>query len=123
MMSKINKDVETIYRQCERSQWEAASKMKKTCEVIPPNLTQIAPAEYISMDYAVYNNQDIMVIKDRSTGYIAAVLCRDQSKAESVKALMTWFYSYRFCHILRSDDGGFTEEMTRLGVKHVKSSS
>ena len=52
------------------------------------------------------NNQDIMVIKDRSTGYIAAVLCKDQSTPESVKALMTWFHNYGLCHILRSDDGG-----------------
>ena len=72
---------------------EAASKVKKTCKVIPRDLTQIAPAESISIDYAVYNNQDIMVIKDRPSGYIATVLCEDQSTAESVKALMTWFHS------------------------------
>ena len=41
---------------------------------------------------------------------------------------MTLFQSYGFCHILRSDDGGsfrtsFTEEMNRLGVKHVKASA
>ena len=71
-----------------------------------------------------------MVIQDRSNGYISAVLCKDQSTAEFVKALITWFHRYGFCHcqILRSDDGGsfrtsFTEEMTRLGVKHVKSSA
>ena len=48
--AKINEDVERIHRQC-----EAASKVKKTCEVIPPDLTQIAPAESISIDYAVYS--------------------------------------------------------------------
>ena len=88
----------------------------------------MAPAESISLDFAVYNKQDITVIKDRSTGYISAVLCKDQSTAESVKALMTWFHSYGFCHILRSDNGGsfrtsFTEEMNKLGVKHVKASA
>ena len=104
------------------------SKVKKKCEVIPPDLTQVAPAESISIDFAVYKNQDIMVIKIRSTGYISAVLCKDQKAAESVKALMTCFHSYGFCHILRSDYGGsfrgsFTEEMSRLGVKHVKASA
>ena len=77
----------------------------------------MAPADSIRIDFAVYNNQDIMVvIKDRSTSYISAVLCKDQSTAESVKALMTWFHSYGFYHIIRNDDGGsfrtsFTEEM------------
>ena len=69
---KINKDVERIYHECEGCQREAASKVKKKCEVIPPDLTQVAPAESISIDFAVYNNQDIMVIKDWSTGYISA---------------------------------------------------
>ena len=41
---------------------------------------------------------------------------------------MTWFHNYGFCHILRSNDGGsfrtsFTEEMHRLGVKHLKASA
>ena len=41
---------------------------------------------------------------------------------------MIWFHNYGFCHILRSNDGGsfrtsFTEEMHRLGVKHVKASA
>ena len=71
--SKINDDIERIYHECEGCQREAASKVKKKrCEVIPPDLTQVAPAESISIDYAVYNNQDIMVIKDWSTGYISA---------------------------------------------------
>ena len=68
--SKINEDVERIYRDCEGCQREAASKVKKKCVDIPPYLTQVAPAESINIDYAVYNNQDIMVIKDRSIGDI-----------------------------------------------------
>ena len=43
------------------------------------------------IEFAIYNKQDIQVIKDRSTGFIAAVLCKDQSTAVSVKALMTWW--------------------------------
>ena len=72
--NKINQDVEKTYRECEGCQREAISKVKKTCEVIPPNLTQVAPAESISIDYRSYNNQDILVIKERSSGFIAAKL-------------------------------------------------
>ena len=63
--SRINEDVERTHHKYEGCQREAVSKIKKKCEVTPPNLTQIAPADPISIDYANYNNQDIMVIKDR----------------------------------------------------------
>ena len=40
---------------------------------------------------------------------------------------MTWFHSYRFCHVLRRDGGGsfranFTKQMEDLGIEHRKSS-
>ena len=68
---------EVIPLQCEGSQREAISKFKKTYDVIPPNLRQLATAESISIDYASYNNQNILiiVIKDRSSGFIGAVKC------------------------------------------------
>ena len=55
--SKMNEDVERIYHECEGCQREAASKVKKKCEVILPNFPQVAPAESISIDYAVNNRQ------------------------------------------------------------------
>ena len=77
--AKISKDVEQTFLECTGCQREAKSK---TCEVIPPDLTQLAPTESISIDYASYNNQDILVIKDRSSGFIGAVLTKDKSSAE-----------------------------------------
>ena len=65
--SRINEDVEKIHHECERCQRKAMSRIKKKCEVIPPDLTQVAPAESISIDFASYNSQDILVIKDRSS--------------------------------------------------------
>ena len=74
---KINENVERVLHECEGCQREAGSKIKKRCEVIPPDLTKVAPTDSISIQFAVHNNQDIMVIKDRSTGYISAILCKD----------------------------------------------
>ena len=59
---------------------------------------------------------------------MGAVLTKDQLSAESVKAMMSWFHTYGFFHVLKSTDGGsfrttFTEEMDRLGVEHDKSSA
>ena len=34
-----NEDVEKTYRECDGCQREASNKVKKTCEVIPPDLT------------------------------------------------------------------------------------
>ena len=61
--AKINEDVEPTFLECRGCQREAKSKVKKTCKVIPPDLTQIAPAESISIDNISYNKQDILVIK------------------------------------------------------------
>ena len=41
--AKIGEDVERTFLACTGCQREAKSKVKKTCEVIPPDLTQIAP--------------------------------------------------------------------------------
>ena len=62
--------------ECEGCQREAISKFKKTYEVIPTDMTQLAPAESISIDYASYNNQNILIIKDKSSGFIGAVLTK-----------------------------------------------
>ena len=91
--AKISEDVEKTFLECAGCQREAISKFKKTYEVIPPDLTQLAPAESISIDYASYNNQNILIIKDRSSGFIGAVLTKDQSSAESVRAMMSWFHT------------------------------
>ena len=41
--------------------------------------------------------------------------------------MMTWFHTYGFCHVLRSDGGGsfrasFTKRMEDLGIEHRQSS-
>ena len=88
----------------------------------------MAPPKEIRIDFMSYGTQSVLVIKDRQTGYIAAKLCKDKSTKFAVEALRIWFYTYGFCSILRSDGGPcfkdtFINEMDKLGVKHVLSSS
>ena len=45
------------WRPIEGCQREAASKGKKKCEVIPPDLTLVASAKSISIDFAVYSTK------------------------------------------------------------------
>ena len=75
-----------------------------------------------------FGSQSILVIKDRMSGFIAAKLTKDKSTKEAIEALKTWFNSYGFASVVRSDGGpsfreSFSEELDRMGVKHVLSSS
>ena len=88
----------------------------------------MAPAEEISCDFMSYGSQSILVIKDRQSGFIAAKLCKDKTTKTAIEALKTWFYSFGFASVVRSDGGptfkeAFSQELDKLGVKHVLSSS
>ena len=88
----------------------------------------MAPGEEISCDFMSFGAQSILVIKDRMSGFIAAKLTKDKSTKEAIDALKTWFYSYGFASVVRSDGGpsfreSFSEELDKMGVKHILSSS
>ena len=88
----------------------------------------MAPGEEISCEYMSFGAQSILVMKDRMSGFIAAKLTKDKSPREAIDALKTWFYSYGFSSVVRSDGGpsfreSFSEELDKMGVKHILSSS
>ena len=116
------------FSECEDCKRESASKPSKSYNVTPPNLILMAPGEEISCDYMSYGSQSILVIKDRMSGFIAAKLTKDKSTREAIEALKTWFYNYGFSSVVRTDRGpsfreSFSEELDKMGVKHVLSSS
>ena len=94
---RLNNDLEKIHTACRECKKESSSKPHKA------DLLLIVPAEEISVDFMQYGSQDIMVIKDRSSGYIAAKLTKDKTTNLAVIALRKWFYSLWLlpCHPLR----------------------
>ena len=62
---KFGKDIEQKYNECKECKENAISKTHKT-EMIPPDLTLLAPGEEIQIDYASFGNRKMIVIKDRA---------------------------------------------------------
>ena len=56
-------DIETEFKQCLECRVEGISKPNKPCQVIPEDLTILAPAEQISLDFAESGNKNLLIIK------------------------------------------------------------
>ena len=115
------------YKACEACKENSISHHDKPHQVIPENLQMLAAGEQISVDFAVFNNKDFMVVKDRVSGLIWARPTRDQTSQEAFKVIMEWSYRYGLPHECRSDGGGsfrnkFTELMKSVGINHIKTS-
>ena len=88
----------------------------------------LAPGEELSVDFMQYGSQDILVIKDKHSGYISAKLTKDKSTQRAISAIKAWFYDYGFCNQVWTDGGptftsSFSEELGKMGIKHVLTSS
>ena len=83
----MSKDIEEIYKTCQECKEESNSKVHKRAEVIPADLTMMAPAEELSMDYATYENKKYMIIKDKASGFIEVKQTKDQTTAEAQRCV------------------------------------
>ena len=101
----IQEDIRKTFSECEDCRRESSSKSSRTYNTTPPNLVLMAPGEEISCNFMSFGAQSILVIKDRMSGFIAAKLTKDKSTKEAIEALKTWFYSYGFSSVVRSDGG------------------
>ena len=59
-------DIEQEFKKCLECRVEGISKPNKPCQVLPEDLTILAPAEQISMDFAESGSQDLIIIKDKA---------------------------------------------------------
>ena len=106
---------------------ESVSKLHNP-EVIPDNLTMLAPVEEISMDFAIYGSRKFLVIKDKATWLIDVTETCYQTTPEAMKATRALVYNYGLPHCVHSDNGpafrqGFTDILSGLDVKRTLSSA
>ena len=62
--------LEKKYLGCEACKSDSISHHDKTHQVIPEGLHILAPGEQISVDFAVFNNQNILMVKATVSGLI-----------------------------------------------------
>ena len=124
---KMTMSIEELYKTCEVCQEESNSKVHKKAVVIPEDLTMLAPAERICMDYATYEGRKYMIIKDVSSGFIDVKSTKDQTTQEATRCVHEWSYTFGIPHALRTDGGPafknrFQEYVDSLGIEHTASS-
>ena len=120
------KDIEDRYRSCKECAENQISKVHKT-EVVPPDLSLLAPGEEIHIDFCTYGSKNYLVLKDRASGYLYAYQTKNQGTEEATKAITDWCYTYGLPHCVRSDGGpafrqGFSSFLQGMGIDHKKSS-
>ena len=57
--------LERKYVNCQECKVNSISNHDKAVQVIPEELTMLAPGEQISVDFATYQKQDMLLVKDR----------------------------------------------------------
>ena len=123
---KFGKDIEMRYKNCKECKENAISKPHKS-EMIPPDLTLLAPGEEIQVDYASFGNKKMIVMKDRASGFLNVVETKNQTTEEAMKAIHEWSFTYGLPHVVRSDGGpafrkGFSSYLEGMGILHKLSS-
>merc|ERR1711867_71949 len=89
----INRDIEEKYKQCKECAKNSIRKMEHKAEV-PPQLTYMAPNEELSVDFADIGGHDVLVIKDRLSGWISAFRTRNKKTESACEALEDHFYEF-----------------------------
>ena len=117
------KQLAAAYDGCESCKVNSMTKPTKEYNVIPQSLSMIAPGEQILLDFCQFARKQIMVIKDRVSGYFWAKVCKDQTTNSAVGAVVECSHRYGLPHEVRSDGAGtfrsrFSREMEKLGVTH-----
>ena len=123
--SGMSSSLEKKYLGCKACKTDSISHHDKA--VIPEGLNLLAPGEQISIDFCVFNNQNILMVKDRVSGLIWGKLTKNQTSDEAFRGVMEWAHRVRIPHECRSDGAGnfrtrFTNMLKDVGIKHVHTS-
>ena len=79
-----------------------------------------SPRQGVSIDFMPHNSQDVLIIKDKMSGYVANMLCKKQTSKVDYVALPPLIYSCRIPYKDNSDGGGsfrnsFTNKLKKAG--------
>ena len=123
----LTASLERKYINCRECKENSISNHDKKVQVIPENLTMLAPGEQISIDFATYNSQNMLMVKDRVSGMIWAKATKNQTAHAAFEAVMEWAHRMGIPHEVRSDGAGsfrtsFTQLLKSVGNKHVHTS-
>ena len=96
--TEMRKQIFNKYNECEECQVDSVSKVKKPYEIVPADLTLLAPGEELNVDFLVYNGKSILVIVDLHSGYVFGEITKDQSAQSAWVTFYSYINTFRIPH-------------------------
>merc|ERR1712106_441961 len=120
---KMRTDLKNLYKSCEECLVNSASKPHPSYEVNPSPLELLSPNECIYMDYLTFCKQDVLVFRDKMSGFIWARITKDKSIASSTDALDNYIHTFDRPITIVSDGGpafnhGFVDFVRARHINH-----
>ena len=121
-------DIKDHYKSCEECLLHAPSKPSPPHEVIPDSLQLVSPNEIVHLDYCTLGGKDILVLKDKSSGWIYARITKDKSMESSTQVFDKFINSYDRPRLVVTDGGPafqslFVDFLKANYIQHRYSSS
>ena len=81
------------------------------------------PMDSLSLDFTHFRGKPLLVAVDRSSGYLFATFCKDQTSNTAIKFLHQLSARYGYPLSVRSDNGlsfrgEFSAELQKYGISH-----
>ena len=116
-------DLKEVYKSCEECLINSQSKPQPAYEVTPSPLELLSPNETIYCDYLTLLNKDILVLRDKMSGYIFARITKDKSIASSTETLHEYINTFDRPLTIITDGGpafnlGFVEYLRSRHIHH-----
>ena len=88
----MSKDIKEAFKSCEECQTNAISKMNTDVETVLEDLQLLAPNEVIHLDFCTIVNTNILVLKDKATGWLCEGITKNQTNSSVEKVFLYHFH-------------------------------
>ena len=113
----MRKQIFKKYNECEECQVNSISKEKRHYEIVPADLTLLAPGEELNVDFLVFNGKSILVIVVQHSGYVFGEITKDQSTQSACKTIHSYINTFGIPHQIISNSGPSCRDNIRSLLK------
>ena len=123
---KIDKDIETIVRECKNCEKESNAPAKSDPH---PWSWPTKPMDRIHIDYFEYNDVDFLLMVDSYSKWVEVEIITKCDSSRTITCLRKWFAHYGLPNQLVSDNGPqftsdeFERYVKENGIKHIRTAA
>ena len=124
----IRSELKDLYKECEECLVHSPSKPQPPYEISPSPLELLSPNETVYLDYMSILNTDILVIKDKMSGFIYSRITKDKSIASTIETFHRYITTFDRPLTVITDGGpafnhGFMDFLNAHHIHHRYSSA